>query len=58
MTAIQSQSIMTTKGYIRGVGCMDAESDVSMVARPPEIDVNDSSISRELILQYIDAGLI
>ena len=58
MAAIQSQSMMTTKGYYRKVGCMDAKSELSMVAHPSEFDVNDSSISREVIMQYIDAGLI
>ena len=37
---------------------MDAKSELSMVAHPSEFDVNDSSISREVIMQYIDAGLI
>ena len=58
MTAIQSQSMMTTKAKFKGEDGMDAESELSKVAYPSEFDVNDSGITRELIRQYIDAGIL
>ncbi len=37
---------------------MNADSEISKVAYPLDFDVNDSEVSRELIMQYINAGIL
>ncbi len=37
---------------------MDADSVLTKVDYPSEFDVTDSRITRELIMQYINAGIL
>ncbi len=53
-----TQSMMATKAYSEGEDGMNAESELSRVAYISEFGVNDLSITRELIMQYIDAGIL
>ncbi len=58
MITVSSQSMMTTKAYYKGEDGMNANSLQGNFAYPSEFDVTDSSITRELIMQYINAGIL
>ena len=58
MIATPSQSMTTPNVYLVGNDAVDSESEFSRINYPSEFDVNDSGITRELIMQYIDAGIL
>ena len=58
MTVIPSQSTTSPNVYLVGNDAVDSESESSRINYPSEFDVNDSGITRELIMQYIDAGIL